>query len=143
MITSQPDSTGHFGPYGGRFVPEVLMTPLEELEQAYLALGRLDDAIAIAALYRCLVRLVDRRPDLNRTLTGASRALASENMWRVQRDGVRASLIDEPSGAREPRYPRAHGARRCSSAAEGRQGSGTQPPGRGPEAEAPVSTRNR
>ena len=35
MITSQPDATGHFGPYGGRFVPEVLMTPLEELEQAY------------------------------------------------------------------------------------------------------------
>ena len=37
MITSQPDSTGHFGPYGGRFVPEVLMTPIEELERAYLA----------------------------------------------------------------------------------------------------------
>jgi tryptophan synthase beta chain len=36
MITSQPDSTGHFGPYGGRFVPEVLMAPLEELENAYL-----------------------------------------------------------------------------------------------------------
>jgi tryptophan synthase beta chain len=35
MITSQPDSTGHFGPYGGRFVPEVLMAPLEELEAAY------------------------------------------------------------------------------------------------------------
>src|SRR5690242_2432402 len=37
MTTSQPDATGHFGPYGGRFVPEVLMAPLEELEQAYLA----------------------------------------------------------------------------------------------------------
>jgi tryptophan synthase beta chain len=35
MTTSQPDSTGHFGPYGGRFVPEVLMAPLEELEHAY------------------------------------------------------------------------------------------------------------
>jgi tryptophan synthase beta chain len=35
MITSQPDSTGHFGPYGGRFVPEVLMAPVEELERAY------------------------------------------------------------------------------------------------------------
>lgn len=32
-----PDSLGHFGPYGGRYVPEVLMSPLEELEQAYLA----------------------------------------------------------------------------------------------------------
>ena len=35
MITSQPDATGHFGPYGGRFVPEALMAPLEELERAY------------------------------------------------------------------------------------------------------------
>ena len=35
MITSQPDSQGHFGPYGGRYVPEVLMAPLEELERAY------------------------------------------------------------------------------------------------------------
>ena len=32
-----PDAGGHFGPYGGRYVPEVLMSPLEELEQAYLA----------------------------------------------------------------------------------------------------------
>src|SRR5579885_3506815 len=35
MLISQPDSTGHFGPYGGRFVPEVLMAPLEQLENAY------------------------------------------------------------------------------------------------------------
>ena len=35
MIASQPDATGHFGPYGGRYVPEVLMAPLDELEQAY------------------------------------------------------------------------------------------------------------
>ncbi|GAB4421746.1 MAG: tryptophan synthase subunit beta [Bryobacter sp.] len=36
-IQSEPDAGGHFGPYGGRFVPEVLMAPLEELEQAYYA----------------------------------------------------------------------------------------------------------
>ena len=35
-MTAQPDPTGHFGPYGGRFVPEVLMAPIEELEKAYL-----------------------------------------------------------------------------------------------------------
>ena len=32
---AQPDAGGHFGPYGGRFVPEILMAPLEELEHAY------------------------------------------------------------------------------------------------------------
>jgi len=35
-MTSQPDAGGHFGPYGGRYVPETLMSPLEELEKAYL-----------------------------------------------------------------------------------------------------------
>src|SRR6202046_23429 len=35
MTISQPDSTGQFRPYGVRFVPEVLMAPLEELEHAY------------------------------------------------------------------------------------------------------------
>jgi tryptophan synthase beta chain len=35
-VTPQPDARGHFGPYGGRYVPEVLMAPLEELEEAYL-----------------------------------------------------------------------------------------------------------
>ena len=31
-----PDVRGRFGPYGGRYVPETLMAPLEELERAYL-----------------------------------------------------------------------------------------------------------
>jgi tryptophan synthase beta chain len=35
MTTSQPDARGHFGPYGGRYVPEVLMNPIEELSHAY------------------------------------------------------------------------------------------------------------
>jgi tryptophan synthase beta chain len=30
-----PDGNGHFGPYGGMFVPETLMHPLEELRDAY------------------------------------------------------------------------------------------------------------
>ncbi|HXG68462.1 MAG TPA: tryptophan synthase subunit beta [Blastocatellia bacterium] len=30
-----PDAQGHFGPYGGRFVPETLMHPIEELTAAY------------------------------------------------------------------------------------------------------------
>lgn len=30
-----PDALGHFGPYGGRYVPETLMHPLQELEAEY------------------------------------------------------------------------------------------------------------
>ena len=32
---ARPDARGYFGPYGGRFVPETLMAPLEELAAAY------------------------------------------------------------------------------------------------------------
>ena len=32
---SLPDENGHFGPYGGKFVAETLMGPLEELTEAY------------------------------------------------------------------------------------------------------------
>ena len=31
-----PDERGHFGPYGGKFVPETLMPALSELESAYV-----------------------------------------------------------------------------------------------------------
>ena len=32
-----PDARGYFGEFGGRFVPETLVAPVEELERAYLA----------------------------------------------------------------------------------------------------------
>jgi tryptophan synthase beta chain len=35
-----PDDRGYFGAYGGRFVPETLMAPLAELEEAYRKAGR-------------------------------------------------------------------------------------------------------
>ena len=35
MTTTLPDEQGHFGPYGGRFVPETLMVALNELTAAY------------------------------------------------------------------------------------------------------------
>ena len=33
--TSLPDATGHFGPYGGVFVPETLVAALEQLNAEY------------------------------------------------------------------------------------------------------------
>ncbi|ODB82250.1 tryptophan synthase subunit beta [Candidatus Thiodiazotropha endoloripes] len=35
MIGNYPDERGHFGPYGGLFVSETLMDPLNELREAY------------------------------------------------------------------------------------------------------------
>jgi tryptophan synthase beta chain len=42
-LATQPDSLGHWGPYGGRFVPETLMAPLEELTAAYES-ARVDES---------------------------------------------------------------------------------------------------
>jgi len=35
-LVSQPDDNGFFGPYGGRFVPDPLVGPLEDLTEAFL-----------------------------------------------------------------------------------------------------------
>jgi tryptophan synthase beta chain len=35
VAATLPDAGGHFGPYGGRYVPETLMHPLQELEAEY------------------------------------------------------------------------------------------------------------
>jgi tryptophan synthase beta chain len=43
--TGLPDAGGHFGAFGGRFVPETLMPALDELEAAYAAI-REDPAFA-------------------------------------------------------------------------------------------------
>ena len=34
-VETVPDAEGHFGPFGGRYVPETLFYPLQELEQEY------------------------------------------------------------------------------------------------------------
>ena len=35
-VASFPDKMGHFGRFGGRFVPETIMPALDQLEKAYL-----------------------------------------------------------------------------------------------------------
>jgi tryptophan synthase beta chain len=40
MSKQKTDSPGYFGPYGGRYAPETLMAPLEELAKAYDKLSR-------------------------------------------------------------------------------------------------------
>ena len=53
-----PDARGYFGAYGGRFVPETLVAPIEELTAGYLA-ARADPAFA-AELDRLLKHYVGR-----------------------------------------------------------------------------------
>jgi glutamate---cysteine ligase / carboxylate-amine ligase len=55
---------------------------------------RLDDAIAIAALYRCLVRACDRDTSADLKLNRIGRAITAENKWRAQRHGVHADFVE-------------------------------------------------
>jgi tryptophan synthase beta chain len=55
---------GHFGPYGGRFVPETLMTPLLELEEAWQKAR--SDPEFIALLRRTLASFAGRPTPLFR-----------------------------------------------------------------------------
>ncbi len=55
---------------------------------------RLDDAVAIAALFRCLVRALDRDRDLNSGFDRVGRAITQENKWHAQRYGMAAVFVD-------------------------------------------------
>ncbi|HZR26361.1 MAG TPA: tryptophan synthase subunit beta [Vicinamibacterales bacterium] len=53
-----PDARGYFGAFGGRYVPETLVEPVEELERAYFAAR--EDAAFLAELDRLLKDYVGR-----------------------------------------------------------------------------------
>ena len=56
---NEPDELGHWGDYGGRFVPETLMSPLEELGEAFAA-ARCD--AGFRAEFEALLRDYSGRP---------------------------------------------------------------------------------
>ncbi len=83
-MTPQPDDRGPFGPYGGRYVPEILMAPIEELEKAYLE-ARQDPAFQTEL--SALLRNYAGRPtplyfagNLSKTLGGARIYLKREDL---------------------------------------------------------------
>ena len=55
---------------------------------------RLDDAVAVAALFRCLVRALDRDRALNAGFDRVGRAITQENKWHAQRYGIGATFIE-------------------------------------------------
>jgi carboxylate-amine ligase len=55
---------------------------------------RLDDAVAIAALFRCLVRALDRNRDINAGFDRVGHAITQENKWHAQRHGIAATFVD-------------------------------------------------
>ncbi len=77
-----PDATGHFGPYGGRFVPEALVAALDELTAAYEA-ARADPAFQA------------RLEHLNRTYIGRPSPLTEATRLSAHAGGARILLKRE------------------------------------------------
>ncbi len=58
LATQLPDASGHFGPYGGRYVPEALIAALDELTAAHATAQR--DPAFLAELDRLLTTYAGR-----------------------------------------------------------------------------------
>ncbi len=80
----QPDNRGYWGEFGGRFVPETLVSPLDELTQAYLSIR--EDARFIEEFYDLLHNFSGRPTPLSHakrlseTLGGAAIYLKREDL---------------------------------------------------------------
>jgi carboxylate-amine ligase len=66
---------------------------------------RLDDAVAIGALFRCMVRMLERDRSRNAGFDRVGRAITADNKWHAQRHGIAATFVDPlrrtPMTARE------------------------------------------
>ena len=57
------------------------------------ACTRLEDAIAVASLFRCLIATLVEQPELGVERSSHTRRLIDENRWRCKRDGIDARVI--------------------------------------------------
>src|SRR3546814_7450533 len=78
-----PDASGHFGPYGGRFVSETLMAALEELESTYFRLK--DEAEFQAEFDQDLAHYVGRPSPLY-FAERLTRVLGGAQVWMKRED---------------------------------------------------------
>ena len=77
-----PDATGHFGPYGGRFVPEALIAALDQLTAAYES-AQADPAFRARLDY------------LNRTYSGRPSPISDATRLSAHAGGARVLLKRE------------------------------------------------
>jgi len=78
-----PDSRGYFGAFGGRFIPETLVAPVESLTSAYFEARR--DPVFVSELEHLLATFVGRPTPLYETRnatagTGVRRVLKREDL---------------------------------------------------------------
>jgi tryptophan synthase beta chain len=81
-MEQMPDQRGHFGQYGGRFVPEALMAALEELDEAYRK-AKVDP------------EFINELAHLHRTYSGRPSPLTEAKRFSVHAGGARIFLKRE------------------------------------------------
>ena len=82
MSASTQEAIGHFGPYGGRFVPEALINALDELEAAHIS-AMADPAFQF------------RLSELHRTYTGRPSIITEAKRFAERAGGARIFLKRE------------------------------------------------
>ena len=82
MTTTVPDARGHFGRFGGRFVPEALMAAFEELDEAYRK-AKVDP------------EFLDALAHLHRTYSGRPSPLTEAKRFSEHANGARVFLKRE------------------------------------------------
>jgi len=82
MSASTQEAIGHFGPYGGRFVPEALINALDELEAAHIS-AMTDPAFQF------------RLSELHRTYTGRPSIITEAKRFAERAGGARIFLKRE------------------------------------------------
>jgi tryptophan synthase beta chain len=82
MSASTQEAIGHFGPYGGRFVPEALINALDELEAAHIS-AMADPAFQF------------RLSELHRTYTGRPSIITEAQRFAQHAGGARIFLKRE------------------------------------------------
>src|SRR2546426_6239220 len=99
-----PDARGYFGEFGGRYVPETLVEPVEALERAYLEVR--DDPAFAAELNRLFKHYVGRPTPVYETSRlaeaagGARIFLKREDLTDTRADKINNALGQAPRASR-------------------------------------------
>ena len=93
-VPTLPDATGHFGKFGGMFVPETLMAPLQELSEAYEAARKdpefqreLDDLLTLLLKADLDKELTSQRERVRKYLKEVARLIRLQRGIRARTEG--------------------------------------------------------
>ena len=108
------------------------------------AVTRVEDAVALAAYYQALVKMLSEHVESVGTPPSFHRILTTENKWLAARHGLAAPVMDLVTGPAEPRADRAaRSAARSATSSRTRASSAPSASSRGSPRSSPAATAPR